>query len=152
TAHASAPWQAAIAAHPFSSRDQSVLVPLRTGREFAVTFRKAGSTGLDRYYVRSLPSDFPSYTFTKSGPVSPAFFTADDAFTPRQHRFAMVFDSNGVPIWWYHAPAEGPSVRPDGRLLWFHSNGQASTFELHRLDGELVRSLRTAAGAPVDGH
>ncbi|HEY7152105.1 MAG TPA: aryl-sulfate sulfotransferase [Solirubrobacterales bacterium] len=151
-ASASAPWQAAVSGHPYASGDQSVVVPLRTGREFSVSFRGAAGSGVHRYFVRCLPSDFPRYTFTKGGPVSPGFFTADNAFAPRQHRYAMIFDTNGVPVWWNHGPAEGPSVLSDGRVLWFHSNGQASKFELHGLNGGLIRGLPTVGGAPVDGH
>jgi hypothetical protein len=150
--HAVPPWQVSVGDRPFQSGDHDVFVPLRTGREFTVTVQQTGSQQTHRYYVRCLPTNFPTYTFTKSGPVSPQLFSADDAFAPINRRYAMIFDGNGVPVWWHHGPAEGPSVLPDRRLLWFHANGDASRFELHRLDGTLIRGLATAAGAPVDGH
>jgi hypothetical protein len=152
TTQTSDPWQAAVDDGPFRSGDQVVAVPLKAGRAFTVTFNELGSQQLHRYYVRCLPGDFPTYTFTRDGPVSPRFFTADDAFAPIKHRYAMIFDNNGVPLWWYHLPVEGPRVLSDGTVLWFHSNGSASRFEIRRLNGTLVRPLRTSAGAPVDGH
>jgi Arylsulfotransferase (ASST) len=150
--HAVPPWRVAVGDHPFRSGDHDVFVPLRTGREFTVTIQQTGSQQFYRYYVRCLPSNFPTYTFTKSGPVSPRFFTADDAFAPVRQRYAMLFDNNGVPVWWYHLSVWGPRVLSDGRILWFHSNGQDSRFEVRRLDGRIVRRLGAAAGMPLDGH
>lgn len=150
--HASDPWQAAVDDRPFSGNDHRVVVPLRAGRAFTVTIKRAGGQGRSRYYVRCLPSGFPTYTFTRDGPVSPEFFTADDAFAPIGNRYAIIFDSNGVPIWWYHAPVEGPRVLRDGKLLWFRSNGSHSRYEIRRLNGRLVTNLHTVGGAPVDGH
>src|ERR1700736_6167480 len=40
----------------------SVAVPLLEGQEFSIAVRQSGTTG--HYYVRCLPSDFPSFTFT----------------------------------------------------------------------------------------
>jgi hypothetical protein len=152
TTHASDPWRAQVNDQPPVGGDQSFLVPLGAGKGFTVTFSQQGSEQLHRYYVRCLPADFPTYTFTRNGPVSPEFFTADTAFAPIEHRYAMIFDSNGVPMWWYKIPAQGPSVLADGTVVWFRSNGQASRYEIRRLNGTLVRVLRTAAGTPVDGH
>ncbi len=150
--HTSEPWRAAVNDQPLASGDHSVVVPLRAGKGFTVTIAETGSQQLNRYYVRCLPGDFPTYTFSREGPVSPQFFTADDAFAPLAHRYAMIFDNNGVPIWWYHLPVEGPRVLADGTVLWFHSNGSSSRYEIHRLNGSLVRALHTVGGAPVDGH
>jgi hypothetical protein len=152
TIHTSDPWLAAVNDQPFASGDRSVVVPLGAGRAFTVTFTQPGSQQLHRYYVRCLPGDFPTYTFTRDGPVSPRFFTADDAFAPIEHRYAMIFDNNGVPLWWYDLPVEGPRVLPDGTVVWFRSNGSSSRYEIRRLNGTLVRVLPTAGGAPVDGH
>jgi hypothetical protein len=152
TTHAAAPWRAGVEGRGFRSGDHRVVVRLRAGHGFTVSFRQLGSARLHRYYVRCLPSDFPTYHFTSSGPVSPEFFTADDAFAPIKHRYAIIFDHNGVPLWWYHLPVEGPRVLADGSVVWFHSNGQSSRYEIRRLNGGLVRSLHTAANVSVDGH
>jgi hypothetical protein len=151
--HALPPWQVAVADRPFRSGEHDLFIPLRTGREFTVTVQQTGSQEFHRYYVRCLPSNFPVYTSTKTGPVAPQFFTADDAFSAIKQRYVMIFDRNGVPIWWYHLfSVQGPRVLPDGRILWFVGAGDRSRFEIRRLDGTVVRKLGTAAGMPVDSH
>jgi hypothetical protein len=72
--HASGGWQVAIDSGPFQSGDFSQVVPLSTGQEFIVTAESGGGGDPYRYHVRCLPDDFPAYTFTRTGPVSPSFF------------------------------------------------------------------------------
>jgi hypothetical protein len=152
-AHASPPWRVAIGGRAFGDGDVSRAVPLSTGRAFTVTFRTAAGSRLYRYHVRCLPSNFPTYSFTRNAPVSPAFFTADDAFSKAQNRYAIIFDRNGVPLWWYPASAEGPRVFPSGHVLWFDTGLPGrGRWEVHRLDGSLVRVLPAAGSMPMDGH
>ena len=67
-----------------------------------ITVRQGGPQ-LYRYHVRCLPNDFPTYTFTRYGPVSPKYFSVDRV-SPRDRRYAIIFNNHGVPIWWIHAP------------------------------------------------
>jgi hypothetical protein len=149
-AHASDPWQVAIANHPYRRGDFSEAVPLSSGRAFNVTAKRDTSTRLYRYHVRCLPNDFPTYSFTRSGPVSPEYLSVDESFSiPLDRRYAMIFDNHGVPIWWYHAAAWASRVLTGGNILWFDfSSGQ---YKIHRLDGSLVRVL-DAVGHPVNSH
>jgi arylsulfotransferase ASST len=140
--HASGGWEAAIGNHPFRSGDFSETVPLSSGRAFTITVREVGRPELYRYHVRCLPSNFPTYTFTRYGPVSPKYFSAARA----DRSYGMIFDNHGVPIWWIHAPTWASRVLPDGSILWFHKKWQ-----IHRLDGSLVRTL-DAVGHPANGH
>ena len=151
-AHVSEPWQMSIGSGASHAGDFSETVPLSAGLAFTITVRKAGSPQPHRYHVRCLPSDFPTYTFTRYGPVSPDYFAADTGFAPVENRYAMIFDSHGVPIWWYRAPVVGPRVLPSGNVLWFLSNGQSSHYEIRSLDGSLVRTLNTANGGAVNTH
>jgi Arylsulfotransferase (ASST) len=151
-AHVSDPWRMSIAGGAARTGDFSRTVPLSTGLAFTINIRNAGGGQLSRYHVRCLPSDFPTYTFTRDGPVSPDYFAADTGFAPVDNRYAMIFDSHGVPIWWYRAPVVGPRVLPSGDLMWFFSNGQSSRYEVHGLDGTLIRTLNTATGGSVDTH
>ena len=98
--HASGGWEAAIGNNPFRSGDFSQVVPLGSGRAFTITVREAGRTQLYRYYVRCLPNNFPEYTFTRYGPVSPQYFSVDREFTSHARRYGIIFDNHGVPIWW----------------------------------------------------
>jgi hypothetical protein len=142
--HASGGWQMAIGNHPFRSGDFSETVPLGSGRAFVVTVRQGGPPAY-LYHVRCLPNLFPAYTFTRFGPVSPRFF----AVARGTLHYAMIFDNNGVPIWWIHTPTWNARVLPDGTILWF--NPQSFQFEIHRLNGSFVRALRPV-GQPADGH
>ena len=152
SAHVSDPWLMSIAGSEARANDFSQTVPLSGGKTFTVTVRQAGSSQVYRYHVRCLPSDFPTYSFTRDGPVSPEYFAADTGFAPVPNRYAIIFDNHGVPIWWYRAPAVGPRVLPSGNVLWFLSRGQSSHYEIRRLNGSLVRTLTTANGSAVNVH
>jgi hypothetical protein len=144
-AHVTVGWEVSIANRRFRSGDFSEGVGLSSGRAFVVAMRPTTGSQVYRYHVRCLPNDFPAYSFTRYGPVSPKFFTADR----RDLNYGIIFDNHGVPIWWVHAPSRNIRVLPSGNLTWY--NGYASRYELHRLDGSLIRILRPV-GLPPDGH
>jgi hypothetical protein len=54
-----------------------------------------------------------------------------------------------VPIWWVRAPGFNLRALTNGNLAWF--NGPSFQYELHRLDGSLIRTLRPVGLGP-DGH
>ena len=143
--HASAGWQMAIANNPFRSGDFSQTVPLSSGRAFVVAVRQGGPP-VYRYHVRCLPNSFPTYTFTRSGPVSPKYFavTLATTFATRSSSTITGCRSGGFVL-----PTWNAQVLPDGNVLWF--NPLAGPFEIHRLDGSLIRVLRPV-GHPADGH
>ncbi|MGH2965374.1 MAG: arylsulfotransferase family protein [Solirubrobacterales bacterium] len=151
-AHVSDSWRMSIGGGAARAGDFSATVPLSAGMAFTITVRNEGGGQPARYHVRCLPRDFPTYTFTRSAPVSPDYFAADTGFAPVKNRYAMIFNRHGVPIWWYGAPVVGPRVLPSGNILWFLSNGESSRYEIRGLDGNLVRSLSTASGGSVDTH
>jgi hypothetical protein len=142
--HAVGGWQMAIGNHPFRSGDFSETVPLGSGRAFVVVVRHGGPP-VYRYHVRCLPNAFPTYTFTSYGPVSPKYF----AVTQNNLHYAIIFNADGVPIYWIRNPTWNMRVLSDGTLLWF--NPQSHFFEIHRLSGSLVRVLRPV-GRLSDGH
>jgi Arylsulfotransferase (ASST) len=143
--HTSGRWEAAIGDHPFRHGDFSETVPLSSGRAFRIIVRQIGHGRRSRYHVRCLPEDFPKYTYTRYGPVSPKYF----AVTRTDSRYGMIFNNHGVPIWWIHAPVNNARVRSSGNILWFNPNGRR--FEIHRLDGSRVRTLKPV-GRPADSH
>ena len=144
-AHAAGGWQISIASHPFRSGTFNQTVGLSAGRAFVVRAREGSTPPLYRYHVRCLPDSFPAYTFTRYGPVSPKFFTVSRT----DLGYGIIFDNRGVPIWWVRAPGFNLSVLASGNLLWF--NGPSFRYELHRLDGSLIRTLRPVGLGP-DGH
>ena len=147
TAHASTGWEVSINSDPFRSGDFSKAVPLRSGLAFTVSVRDVARTQLYRYYVRCLPNSFPKYTFSRYGPVSPKYFSVDDEST----RYAIIFDDHGVPIWWYHTWAHDTRVLGNGNVLWADPRTSSRQWEIHRLDGSLVRAL-AAVGRRTNLH
>ena len=145
TVHASTGWEVAINGDPFRSGDFSESVPLGSGVAFAVSVRDTARTQLYRYHVRCLPNGFPTYTFTHQGPVSPKFFSVDQD----PSSYAIIFNNHGVPIWWDHTRAHDTRVLPNGKVLWV--NAYLRRWEIHRLDGSLVRVLG-AIGARSNNH
>jgi hypothetical protein len=148
-AHVGGGWEAAIGNHPYSSGDFTVAVRMSTGQDFEIQVRRADD--LYHYYVRCLPSNFPKYTFTRYRAVSPKYFSADLDFTAANLRYAMIFDSRGVPVWWDHAEAWDTKVLPNGNVLWFDASFDPSRWAIHRLDGGLVRTLN-AVGRAANAH
>ncbi len=148
--YTSSQWEAKVADHPFMSGDFTEAVPLTVGQAFTVGVRRVGKQTIYRYRVRCLPNDFPNYSYSRDGSVSPRFFGADVDFgPPLVHRYVMIFDDHGVPIWWDHVPGRDVTVLPSGNLLWF--DRASNHWEIHRLDGSLIRTL-DAVGQPANRH
>jgi hypothetical protein len=142
-AHAAGGWEASIAGDAFRSGDFSQTVPLGSGEAFVVVARNG--TEVDRYHVRCLPNSFPTYRFTRYGPVSPKYF----AVARSDVRYGMIFDNHGVPIWWVRARGWAIRVLPNGDVLWYDAS--VGRFEVHRLDGSFVRALKPV-GHNANGH
>jgi hypothetical protein len=141
--HATGGWEAKIVDPPYESGDFSEEVSLSAGQAFSIVVRQVGRQRVYRYYVRCLPNNFPTYTYTRYRPVSPTFFTADRDFAPADRGYAMIFDDHGVPLWWYQASARDPRVLEDGNILWFDRS--SNRWEIHRLDGSLVETLNAVS-------
>jgi hypothetical protein len=151
TAHAAGGWEVKIASHPYQSGDFSETVSLSAGQAFIVTVRKVGDPEVYRYHVRCLPGDFPTYNFTRYGPVSPKYFVVENVTAGFEHRYAIIFDNRGVPMWWYKAPTHDAKVLPSGNVLWFAYGTSPVRWEIRRLNGGLVRSFSTV-GPPANDH
>jgi hypothetical protein len=147
--HAHGGWRVAVGDHPLRRGNFRTVVPLSAGRAFNVTTRYGARR--HRYHVRCLPGDFPTYTFTRHGPVSPRFFSVDQGLNlPRYKRYTIIFDNHGVPVWWYHAPTLGPRVLPNGTLSQF--DFRVLKFQIRRFDGSLVRSLSNIGEGIINLH
>ncbi len=147
-AHVSGGWRVKIDGLPYQKGDFSEVVPLSAGQAVTVTERRNQSQ-IYRYYVRCLPKDFPNYTFARYGPVSPKYFTVNNGLAPPDHRYGMIFNNRGVPVWWHRAVAKDIRVLADGTLLW--SDAAPWGYEVHRLDGSLVRTLN-GVGRTANDH
>ncbi|MEO5837896.1 MAG: arylsulfotransferase family protein [Acidimicrobiales bacterium] len=124
---------------------------------------RQGLVVIDRYYVRCLPPDFPVMKTLAYGIATPGWYlVTPGTFGPGSH-YAVIVDERGVPVWYRKATtpildlkrlAVGPLA---GRLAWVPVLGQGfgvdptRGYEIHELDGTLVRSVLTV-GPPTDQH
>jgi outer membrane protein assembly factor BamB len=116
-----------------------------TGESFTLATQTAPAAPIT-YYVRCLPTDFPTWTASRTGTTQAEWYlTAPISGT--SGNYPTIFDNNGVPIWW------GPQVNtgfvellPDGNLAWTKSDGTPA--EERRLDGSLVNTITPSGGTP----
>jgi len=120
--------------------------------------RLVAQVGDAAYSVRCLPADFPAFTVQRDRRPQAAYYLmtpglAIDSSAPIAPYVAL-FDSDGVPIWWYRSTDGTPTdanLLPDGDLTWnveAHTAGPfgadyADHVEERRLDGSLVRQVGT---------
>lgn len=136
-------------------------VELASGQGFRLVAKRHGH--LRRYSVRCLPQDFPGFAAKRTGHPEAAGYVVAPTFSLGGvfRRYVAIFDSFGVPVWWFDAggPALNASLLPNGHLLWssglFTQLGvglRTGAYEEHRLDGTIRRSFLAAGGAPVEHH
>ena len=133
-------------------------VELGEGHRTAIASRSDGRT--TRYHVRCLPRDFPEWTSTRRGRTQAGYYLVTPTRGATNSRFVVMFDPNGVPIWWYHAPTAtfDASLLPNGNIAYsvYHSGEsfgrrRDQAYNEITLTGERVRRVRTV-GAPTDIH
>jgi hypothetical protein len=137
--------------------DFTTQVGISPGEAFRVVGSSAAGTAT--YYVRCLPTDFPAWTFSRSSqPQAEWYFVSPIARTDFQPpaagvplTYQIVFDDNGVPVWWFNASEVSTDFRllPDGNVAFarFTNTG----VEERRLDGSLVRIVN-GDGSGTDPH
>ncbi|MGH2965026.1 MAG: arylsulfotransferase family protein [Solirubrobacterales bacterium] len=145
-------WRGQVGPTDPHSADFVVHRSLDAGSALVVSFHRAGKPSARTYFhLRCLPSDFPFYQFRRSAPGGPDFFVAQ-----LNHGYAVIFNRQGVPMWWDQSGPQAidAQVNPDGTVSWTTATGPALTggFEIHRLDGSLVREVNTVGGPTTDIH
>jgi hypothetical protein len=126
-------------------------VPLRVGQRFEIAVSGSGT-----YHVRCLPSDFPAWTFERTGTPTQALTLL--GISEGSARFVTFVDGNGTPVWWFRhirTPLDA-KLLPDGNVAF--ARGEATPFgnddtayEIRSLGGGLLRTLQTVGG-PTDHH
>jgi hypothetical protein len=138
-------------------------VTLTPGQGFTIAVAGGGSTST--YNVRCLPNDFPAYTSTVSGPTQASFSLVSPGFDIKNQAsdgYVAMFDSHGVPVWWYYSANGNPGdadLDPNGDLSWAVITGGPEPFgqpgtvhvEVRNLGGQLQGTL-TTQGEPTDLH
>jgi hypothetical protein len=106
-----------------------------------------------------LPADFPSWRFESLRPAPPGPFVVTFTNPADERPWVIVFDSKGVPRWWYNPDTRTlwGQVLADGDLVWARSFGDGygldprMAHEVRSESGRLQRLVRTD-GSIVDGH
>jgi hypothetical protein len=128
-------------------------------RAFTIRLRRGHGTGA--YHVRCLPPDFPEWTFQESGRAQAQWYVLAPTGGLAES-YAAIFDTHGVPVWWWRSSSPwvpwDAKLLPDGTLAWAHFfgdhfgvRGQRSAYDVRRLDGKLLRRVRTVGGS-TDTH
>jgi hypothetical protein len=106
-----------------------------------------------RYHLRCLPADFQRWRFDveRRGPA-PRLFGIQLA-----PRYAAIFTRDGAPVWWYRASGfpNNVHVLEDGTVAFNPVDEEAmqtGDYEIHRLNGSLVRTIHGGNGLKADIH
>ncbi|MEO5723905.1 MAG: aryl-sulfate sulfotransferase [Ilumatobacteraceae bacterium] len=144
---------------PATSATVDASLTMQENQAFVVRAGISGSTP-EEYWVRCLPHDFPVLQVDRIEAPHPGWYLTEDAFNVNSDGlFIMILDGRGVPVWYHRvtSPSIDPTLLADGTLAWTKLQGvafgsdPAGVWEVHRLDGTLVRTIKTVGGA-TDHH
>jgi Arylsulfotransferase (ASST) len=135
--------------------------PVSRAPPHAFTIRVRSGGGSTTHHVRCLPADFPDWTFDADGDAEAQWYLLAPTGT-HAYGYMAFFDTDGVPVWWwYHDSGWGPwdaNLMRDGTVSYarffndhFGIRGHQDAYEIRRLDGSLVRRVRTP-GSSTDTH
>jgi hypothetical protein len=143
---------------PRSGRYKAQPRPL-PGQDFDIVIDEGGTSRT--YQVRCLPDDFPQWTYQRFADPPKGMFLVTARPEPKDEyrNWAMVFDQEGTPRWWFSPPTNtlGGQILRDGTLQIPRGFGDGfgkdprTGNEIRALDGRLLRLVRTR-NAPTDGH
>jgi hypothetical protein len=132
---------------PPASGNFSVQVVQAVGKRFTIDVTTNGAT--TAHYVRCIPSNFPNWSVEKNGPTQAEFYATSLIQGFAQPNYSVIFDSNGVPIWWLKDRHPTFFITPllvDTTNFAIINIGDGTHMQEYDLNGVLVRSLNTVGG------
>jgi hypothetical protein len=135
-----------VAGRPRRSGTFTITVKQQVNERFRIVVFRGGTRSI--HNVRCLPLDFPHWSATRSGPPRARFYatTIIEGSVPN---VPVIFDTNGVPVWWTERqPSFLLAPLPNGNLATLSYGGRMVE---RRLNGRPIRVLHTQ-GAPSDFH
>jgi Arylsulfotransferase (ASST) len=128
-------------------------LPLQVSHDFSIVVTGSGA---GTYHVRCLPTDFPNWTFERSGQPTQAWTLL--GISEGSARFVTFIDGNGTPVWWFRhirTPLDA-KLLADGTVAFARGEatpfgGDDTAYEIRSLQGTLLRTLVTVNG-PTDHH
>ena len=116
----------------------NVNLPLVAGQGLQIT--NGGTT----YYIRCLPSDFPTYSSTVTGTPQ-----ASNGYFLTIGGYAIIFNTQGVPVWWYKGTSDDAKFLSPSEVAWV--NGANKDVEVRNLSGSLLQTVGGGSN-PLDPH
>ncbi len=126
-----------------------------------------GAPGTAQYWVRCLPSDFPTLQVNQAGPASPGwtpgYYFTGNLTSLNGVNYAMVLDGNGVPVWYQKLPTgtTAGNVEPlsNDTIVWspysapgFGIGDNLSAYTGFDLGTQTTIASLPAAVTPTDPH
>jgi hypothetical protein len=131
---------------------RSASLGLAPGQAFTVSGRNA--SGSTTYHVRCLPTDFPAWTETRTAPTGDWYIaTPSLSLGPARAHYIVIFDGNGVPVWWYRArrvPIDA-KLLPGPAIAFASFPASSPEYQVRRLDGTFARRIVSPDGR-IDDH
>jgi Ca2+-binding RTX toxin-like protein len=127
-------------------------VPLEAEQEFGFSVDGAGAPR--DFHVRCLPSNFPAWEYESLRQPSHEFYVVSPSLFTGSGPFAVIFDANGVPVWWHAdspAPPSDAKVLANGNVVWWGSPPGGDAYEIRDLEGNLLPPVRFSTGR-IDSH
>jgi hypothetical protein len=132
---------------PPASGSFTATVTRNVGQSFTIVV--TGLQPSDTYYVRCLPTDFPTWSVQQSGATQAEYYVLGGAFA----KYVFIVDTNGVPVWWDTPPnpAVFAQLLPNGEFGWITQNGTAQELPL---TGSPVKTIAgpVAGASVIDNH
>lgn len=157
------PVRVALDGRPAAGGDHAAEIPLSGGQAFSFTLTTGPGSGTETYHVRCLPTDFPEWSYRRSGIPSREFYAVTPTVSLAGQLgppYAVLFNRDGVPIWWLRSQEAVPvdfKVLDDKSMVFaqWRGGGFATTtpfdYRFADVGGEHLRTLATV-GTPTDHH
>jgi arylsulfotransferase ASST len=118
------------------------------GQDFTIVVQSG--SGTTTHHVRCLPGDFPGFTAQRTGRTQSEFYVTTPQSFLGGSSYPVVFDANGVPVWWGPKTAAFFALPlPNGHIAW--NINRAGRIDEYTFDGQFVRSYSTV-NEPFDFH
>jgi hypothetical protein len=132
-------------------QEQSLKVRVAEGQ--AVVAQAAAGTKTLEYWVRCLPHDFPDLQWVvhdDAGTRAPGYYLLGNQETNDGAAYAIVLDSNGVPVWYFREPTGVFDIENlvPGAISFIPYPQGTNPFEIHHLSP----LRKTDVGSNVDPH
>ena len=139
-------WTVSVNGGPAQGGNVQTQVDQQVNEAFAIVVNNGTAT--TTHYVRCLPLDFPEWEAARDGATQAEFYATViiEGFNPN---VPVIFDTNGVPVWWTERVGTfSNEPLPNGNLANLRYGGELIE---RQLDGTRVQAPQTQ-GAPGDFH